>query len=236
MSMKVETELFVRGVTFDRIFRCYGESRVRRAYEAMDKLLADYQFESVLDIGCGEGIHSEEFLRSGKDVTAIDYGESVYFKRNKHRVKTIIGDVNTYDFGGNQFDCIWCAHVLEHQLNPHLFLKKLHSILKEGGVLAITVPPLKNTVVGGHVSLWTGGILLYHLVLAGFDCHEAAVKKYGYNISVIVRKKTVDVKPLIHYDTGDIKCIKAYLPDELNYSVTTTDTPFDGDIESVGWD
>ena len=74
------------------------------------------------------------------------------------------------------------------------YSEKINSILKEGGVLAITVPPLKNEIVGGHLSLWNSGILLYQLVVAGFDCREAIVKKYGYNISVIVKKNKINIK------------------------------------------
>lgn len=121
--------------------------------EAIKKLICEYNFNTILDIGCGAGYHSDLFTHFGKQVTAIDYGESVYFKQKKHEIKTIIDDFNTHDFAGQTFDAIWCCHVLEHQLNPHSFLLKLHSCLKENGILALTVPPLKHEIVGGHVCL-----------------------------------------------------------------------------------
>ena len=110
------------------------------AYEALDILLKDYEFDTVLDIGCGEGKQTDIMLANGKHVTCIDKGESVYFKKNQHKINAIVDDFNEHEFD-TQFDCIWCAHVLEHQLNVHNFLKKVHSLLKEDGVLAMTVPP-----------------------------------------------------------------------------------------------
>ena len=201
---------------------------------ALKLILNRYEFDTVLDIGCGAGIQSDIFLNAGKRVTCIDYGESVYFKENSHRITTIIGDFNTYNFS-EKYDCIWCCHVLEHQLNPHNFLKKINKILKEEGVLAITVPPLKHEIVGGHVSLWNAGLLLYHLVLAGFDCSEAQVLRYGYNISVVLKKKSVNVFSKITFDAGDIRAISEYLPRGLEFSDTGVDTPFNGDINRVNW-
>ena len=61
------------------------------------------------------------------------------------------------------------SHVLEHQFDPQRFLRKIYECLNPDGVLALTVPPRKDEIVGGHVSLWNGGLLLYHLVLAHLD-------------------------------------------------------------------
>ena len=195
---------------------------------AIEKLLRDYTFRSVLDIGCGAGKHSDIFLDAGKEVTAIDYGESPYFKKNKSRIKAIVADFNTYEFD-LQFDCVWCSHVLEHQLNPNLFLKKIHSVLKEDGVLCITVPPAKQRIGGGHVSLWNAGLLLYHLVLAGFDCSEAVTMRYDYNVSVIVKKRTIDVTDQLVYDAGDITTIRPYLPKNLLFYKERRDISFNGE-------
>lgn len=213
-----------------------GKQPPYRGYDALQFILRNYAFESVLDIGCGNGIHSDIFMHHGKKVTAIDYGESIYFKKNKHNTnfKTIIDDFNTFLFE-EQYDCVWCCHVLEHQENTGDFLKKLNSILKEGGILAITVPPLKDTIVGGHVSLWNAGLLLYRLVLAGFDCAEASVKTYGYNISVVVKKRSINVRHLLTYDCGDLKAIVKYLPRNLNYLSNPDDMPFEGTIQELNW-
>jgi SAM-dependent methyltransferase len=209
--------------------------RKLRAGLAIRKLLTEYEFETVLDVGCGAGMHSEVFLEAGKRVTAVDLGNSHYFRQNEGRIETQIGDFLTMKFP-TQYDCVWCSHVLEHQLNVQDFLVKLSSCLREGGVLAITVPPLKNLIVGGHVSLWNGGLLLYRLVLAGMDCRDARLLTYNNNISALVPKHTINVLDMIEYDRGDIRKIKPYLPQSLKFVAhDPVDTPFDGEILSLNW-
>ncbi|MEN5103938.1 methyltransferase domain-containing protein [Brucella anthropi] len=200
---------------------------------ALWKLIRDYEFQTVLDIGSGEGHQAAVLLRHGKTVTALDYGESPYFKARDPNISTVIGDFNAIDFP-QPFDCVWASHVLEHQLNPHSFLTKIHSVTKEGGIVAITVPPLKHQIVGGHLSLWNGGLLLYHLVLAGFDCKHASILQYGYNISVILRKESIRF-PNVVFDMGDIRTIRPHLPPALSFDSNPNDDPFNGNILRLNW-
>jgi SAM-dependent methyltransferase len=193
---------------------------------AVQKLLDDFTFETVLDVGCGAGAHSEIFIQRGKKVTALDYGKSIYFEQNQHRMKTIIGDFNLMEFD-QQYDCVWCSHILEHQVDVGAFLRKGFAVTKEGGYYCVTVPPLQHEILGGHVSVWNAGLLLYNLVLAGFDCREAHILRYNYNISAIVQKKSA-VLPQLAYDNGDVNRIAPFLPPGLKEG-------FNGDIWSLNW-
>lgn len=188
--------------------------------QCMDKLLAEYEFDTVLDIGCGGGDATRIFRNHNKTVTAVDINP-------QEDPEVWIGDYRELCFPIPAFDAIWCNHVLEHQVNPGAFLRKIRFELKEGGVLALTVPPAKHEIVGGHVSIWNGGLLLYHLILAGFDCSKARLRKYDYNISVLLKKKTIDLPPLRH-DNGDINRLKEFFP--CGYTEN-----FDGDISECNW-
>lgn len=194
---------------------------------ALEILLDHCDFDSVLDVGSGAGKHADVLESSGKNVTAIDFGVSIYFQQKTNRRLDIIADYYQYKFD-EPFDCIWGSHVLEHQPNPNDFLRKAFSDLKEGGWIAITVPPLKHQIVGGHLSLWNAGLLLYQLVFAGFDCSDAMVRTYGYNVSVIVKKKSITEMPQLHYDSGDINRLAKFFPPNLGEG-------FDGRIRSLNW-
>ena len=184
--------------------------------QALDVMLR-YQFETVLDVGCGNGKYSEYLKKRGKRVTSTDFIDRYH--------STVVGDYMQLYF--EQRDAVWCAHVLEHMLDTHSFLKKLISEVKEGGVIAITVPPLKHQIVGGHVCLWNAGLLLYRMVLAGLDCSNASVGVYDYNISVVVQKKTIDL-PQLKMGKGDIEALAQYFPIPVKQG-------FDGKDINVRW-
>ena len=192
---------------------------------ALQTLLDHYEFDTVLDVGCGAGEHAQAFLRYGKRVAAVDIGLSPYFARKAEELTAIIGDFLTVPL--DTYDCVWASHVLEHQLDAHAFLRRIHAVTREGGVVAITVPPRKPQIVGGHLSLWNAGLLLYNLAVAGFDCREASVLEYGYNISVILRKRTFDVPQLVR-DKGDIARLGPWLPNGCHEG-------FNGDIRELNW-
>lgn len=170
-------------------------------------------FHSVLDVGSSED-HANIFRYADKEVITLNLYHA-----------DIIGDYCITDVP--QVDCIWASHVLEHCPSPGLFLQKCLYDLKNNGILAITVPPMKNEVVGGHLTLWNAGTLLYNMIIAGFDCSQASVKTYGYNISVIVRKKLAKL-PKLNMDFGDIEKLARFFPFPAEHG-------FDGRISEVNW-
>jgi hypothetical protein len=90
-----------------------------------------------------------------------------------------------------------------------MFLKKCFDDTEK--FFCVTVPPAKHNIVGGHVTLWNAGLLLYNMVLAGWDCSEALVMVYGYNISVLVEKKQA-ILPKLRMDSGDIDTLSKFFP------------------------
>lgn len=199
-----------------------------RGEKILNKFL-ELKFDNVLDIGAGSLQHAEVFLNNGKNVDICDYGNSVYYDKRIENIESkirnkYIGDFNNINFN-SKYDAIWCSHILEHQLNVNIFLKKIHSLLNENGYLAIIVPPRKPFIVGGHVTLWNAGLVLYNLVLAGFDCsYECYIKQYDYNIGIIIKKKTIMELPKeLSMDKGDIELLSKYFPFDAKHN-------FNGDI------
>ena len=192
--------------------------------QALSRLLLCDDVDSVLDIGSGAGVQAQIMRKAARKVTTISLIPPADF----------VG--NYFDFEApKKFDAIWASHVLEHQPNPNLFLKKCFSDLRDNGVLAITVPPAKHDIVGGHVTLWNTGLLIYNLILAGFDCSKAWVSEAyengpgydKYNLSVIVRKVPA-VLPALVYDYGDIESLAKFFPIPVKHG-------FDGRMPAIRW-
>ena len=143
-------------------------------------------------------------------------------------------------FPSESFDAVWCAHVLEHVLNLHNFLIKINREIREGGLLAITVPVFHENIVGGHINFFHEGLLLYRLILAGFDCSDAMVSRYlSEQLSVITRVKKIKNMPKLKYDNGDIETLSEFFP-LITYRDSTVPVKafqrFCGSNISVNWD
>jgi SAM-dependent methyltransferase len=176
---------------------------------ALRKLLNEYEFKTVLDVGPGAGHHADIFRQCDKHVSVVEPLRPIPKAEHVFR-----GFFETVDLEPFRFDCIWACHVLEHSRNIGLFLDQAFHYLKDGGILAVTVPPLKPGIVGGHLTIWNPGLLLYNLVRAGFDCKDAAVNRYDYNISVIVKKRPIPREVLndLMSMAGDLEKLAPYWP------------------------
>lgn len=182
------------------------------AYE----FIAKSKYNTILDIGSGDLSHANGFKSNGKTVTTVDMNNSA----------DIQADFMKHEFN-DLYDCVWTSHVLEHQQNPGLFLQKAKSLINEKGVLAITVPPRKDNIVGGHVTLWNAGLLLYNLILVGFDCSNAKVKTYGYNISVVVENSNINL-PSLTSGKGDLEALNRYFPIKAEQNMN-------GVLKDINW-
>ena len=147
------------------------------------KLVSDYEFDTVLDIGSGDGEHKRFLEYMGKCVKSVDFDKEADYS----------GDFMEMDFP-EKFDAIWCSHVMEHQRNVGAFLEKIYSVLKDDGVLAVVVPNhTPDRLVAGHVTAWGVPLICYNLILAGFDCREAKILSSNYELSLVVKKKKADI-------------------------------------------
>lgn len=179
----------------------------------------------ILDIGGGSGRHSLFFAEHGNKVVFNDFFNP---NLNHPSIEVDVGNFFLKNYSG--FDVIWASHLLEHQPNPNAFLKKVADSCWDDGLIAITVPPLKHQIVSGHYNLYNAGLVLYQIVMAGMSARNAAILTYGYNISVLFRKQTIEL-PELKYDYGDLERLKEFFPKELEWDGDS----FNGWIEELNW-
>ena len=129
------TEIF--WVTHHRLFNFFIE-------EFANKVLSK---GTCLDAPVGSGIFLSNFLSINKDWkgigvdlsdTAIDFAKQLFeINGQLNQIKLIKEDINKYKSGVN-FDRIICAEFLEHVENPVAVLKKIKSLLADGGKVFLT--------------------------------------------------------------------------------------------------
>lgn len=96
--------------------------------------------KTVLDVGCGGGLLSEEFARAGFQVTGVDPAEESLECARGHAREG--GLAITYQPGCGEripaadetFDIVLCCDVLEHVDDLERVIREISRVLKPGGV------------------------------------------------------------------------------------------------------
>lgn len=181
----------------------YSEAYFRQKSRMTPKLVAarekTYELEiktleelvpggKILDVGCGMGVFLErlgsQWEKYGCDVSSFALEEA-----QKRKITTFHGEFEDLDFGDRLFDVIYFRASLHHAYWPSRCLKKAFSLLKNGGILAITMSNNASGPAGrlfkahiksyeqAHNYLFTLNILKKYLSYHGFTFQFS---KYPY--------------------------------------------------------
>lgn len=98
----------------------------------------------ILDVGCGVGI----FTRAVKEKKPLwqcfgaDISEQAIIAARSltQNVSFDICEENRLPYSDNFFDGVFFADVLEHVVNPAIFLSEIYRVLKPGGILYAFIP------------------------------------------------------------------------------------------------
>ena len=128
----------------------YGHDTQLAARDRIHWICSQVQGETILDIGCSQGIvclllGREGFNCVGIDIEngAIEYAKGELEKQEditKQRITFQVADATRLEFEDNTFDTIILGEILEHLLHPEKVLKEAKRVLKEAGKVVITVP------------------------------------------------------------------------------------------------
>lgn len=120
------------------------------------KQINNLQFDSLLDVGCGEGKLLQEIYKffPGKKLIGLDFSErAIGFARAFNpSIEFIKGDIRDQTIFNHKFDTITLVEVLEHipLKQVHGFVKSLSFYLSDQGTLIITVPTDKVSLPPKH--------------------------------------------------------------------------------------
>ena len=118
-------------------FRYIEQKRIEKLIEAAEIKESD----KILEVGCGAG-HILEKVRKGK-LYGIDISE-IQLERTKKRMgdkvelKKAPGENIPYE--DKFFDKILCSEVIEHVIDPREVLKEISRVLKDDGILSLSIP------------------------------------------------------------------------------------------------
>lgn len=111
----------------------------------------------LLDVGCGEGSWAPRLREAGaEELVALDPSPEAIARASERYDAAVIGTIEGTELGalgGQPFQAILLADVLEHLVDPWAALAKLRSWAAPGGVLAISVPNLRFYRLLGNLVL-----------------------------------------------------------------------------------
>lgn len=114
-------------------------------YNKVYSFLKPLKIESILDVGCGEGITLDNFKKKGigKKLYGIDYsdealkiGKKIYPDLNLKK-----GDIYAIKEKDNSYDLVMATEVLEHLEDPEKALNELIRVSKKYVLLSVPNEP-----------------------------------------------------------------------------------------------
>jgi ubiquinone/menaquinone biosynthesis C-methylase UbiE len=157
----------------------------------------------ILDVGCGRGFYARAIaaLYPQAAVVGVDYSNDYLTAASEHTrgmaVQFARADARSLPFASGEFDAIVCSEVLEHIVEDGAVLIELNRVLRDGGLLLISVPnrqypfmwdPLNwvlERVFGTHVPAhiwWLAGIWADHVRLYTAPELSGRVRSAGFTL------------------------------------------------------
>jgi ubiquinone/menaquinone biosynthesis C-methylase UbiE len=114
-------------------------------YNQVYKLLKPLKLDSILDVGCGEGITLFNFEKEGigKKLYGIDYSDDALKigKKIHPHLNLRKGDIYDIEEKDGSFDLVMATEVLEHLDNPEKALQELIRVSKKYVMLSVPNEP-----------------------------------------------------------------------------------------------
>jgi ubiquinone/menaquinone biosynthesis C-methylase UbiE len=151
------------GNTFDK----YGSRnpmvrRLMTGFErSLDTLFQRAQADSVLDVGCGEGVLTLDWAKvlGDRPVVGLDLAdpklEAEWQRRSRPNLSFVVGRGEELPFGDGEFDLVAAIETLEHVENPELTLAEMRRVARRHVLVSVPREPLwraLNLARGAYVS------------------------------------------------------------------------------------
>ncbi len=96
---------------------------------------------TLLDIGCARGVFLDLARKNGYKVFGLEMNKYAYtYAKTKFNLNIEFSTIEDSKYKDNFFDVIVAFDVIEHVVNPDIFIKKISKLLKTNGILVLGTP------------------------------------------------------------------------------------------------
>lgn len=166
-----------QGDDAERINEPSWQDRYKYESNLLTEVIKENNFKNVLEIGSGPGVLGQITLEKNPTInySFIDrIGAKEVFNKNKYKgtfyVKDLINDFDTSDL--KEYDFIVTNDFLEHIYNPSIIIQNSYKILKEKGMIFVSVPNWRM----GHTFVYRGLFdydnFIYFMYTHGFQASQ----------------------------------------------------------------
>jgi SAM-dependent methyltransferase len=136
----------------------------------------------LLDVGCGRGDLGAALVAQGWCVAGVDpSSEAVAFARARG-VDAQAGTLERVEYEDESFDAVVMRHSLEHVPDPIADLRRIHRLLKPGGLLLLALPNFDSWERHRFGSAWFHLDLPRHRTHFGPGSLRLALEKSGFEV------------------------------------------------------
>lgn len=135
----------------------------------------------LLDVGCGNGGFLALARQAGWDVEGLDFDAGAVLAARSRGLMVHEGGIDVLDGRDACFDVITLCHVIEHVPDPCAMLRRLHALLKPGGMLWLDTPNLDSLGACHFGANWRGLEPPRHLVLFNASSLCEALHQAGFS-------------------------------------------------------
>ena len=134
-----------------------------KEFEVIEKELLPKGISMVLDLGCGNGLHSiylskiyENVFSVDRDVKdsvthsiSLDSLRKICKSLNISNIKVLDGIAENIPIEDSSVDLVYSHFVFEHVINKNSAIKEINRVMKDNGYMIMTVPTLRNRIEWG---------------------------------------------------------------------------------------
>ena len=169
-----------------------------------EEILEEYQFDEILDIGCGNGVFTANLKKENNcKLYGVDGSTYALKEAQKNGYDEVykIDDfcVDELPFENDRFKMVVCKDVLEHLIDPEKLITEIKRIVKPGANILIHVPN-HFTLKGKIKFLFTNNIDPYNFFPSSNNWNNPHIRFFTYKdmISLFAKNQFKLVKNLSH--------------------------------------